>query len=70
MFDYLKLKAKIMETYKTQEAFAKAMEMSLTALNQRLNGVVDWKTTEVVKACELLGVDLSDAWIYFFNQKV
>lgn len=70
MFDYLKLKAKIMETYKTQEAFAKAMEMSLTALNQRLNGVVDWKTTEVVKACELLCVDLSDAWIYFFNQKV
>lgn len=70
MFDYQKLKAKIMEKFKTQAAFAEAMGMSLTALNQRLNGAVEWKTPEMVKACALLEVELSEAWEYFFNKKV
>lgn len=68
--DYQKLKAKIMEMYKTQAAFAEAMGMSLTALNQRLNGVVEWKTPEIVKACGLLGIELCEAWAYFFVKKV
>lgn len=70
MFDYLKLKAKIMEEYKTQSAFAVAMGMSLTALNQRLNGMVEWKTKEIVKACDLLEIDLTEAWKYFFIKTV
>lgn len=70
MFDYHKLKVKIMDVYKTQAAFAEAMGMSLTALNQRLNGAVEWKTPEIAKACELLGIELSEAWEYFFNKKV
>lgn len=42
--DYKKLKLKIKEVYETQEAFAKVMGMSQTALNQRLNGSVDLNT--------------------------
>lgn len=68
--DYRKLKGKIKEVYDTQAAFAKAMEMSNTALNQRLNGAVEWKTPEMVKACQLLGINLNEAWRYFFIQKV
>ena len=70
MFDYWNLKGRIREKWQTQEAFAKTMGMSLTALNQRLNGVVDWKMTEVAKACEHLDIQPSDAWIYFFKPKV
>lgn len=70
MFNYQKLKAKIMEVFKTQAAFAEAMGMSLPALNQRLNGAVEWKTREIVKACELLNIELVDAWKYFFNRLV
>ncbi len=70
MFDYKKLKLKIKEVYDTQEAFADAMGMSYTALNQRLNNVVEWKTPEIAKACELLHIPLSEAHLYFFNLKV
>ena len=68
--DYKKLKLKIKEVHDTQEAFAKAMEMSQTALNQRLNGSVEWKSSEIAKACDLLHIPLSDAHLYFFVLKV
>lgn len=70
MFDYQKLKGKIVEVFKTQAAFAEAMDMDLTSLNQRLNGKVEWKTPEIVRACELLGIELSDSWQYFFVKKL
>lgn len=69
-FDYKKLKLKIKEVFDTQEAFADAMEMKRTPLNQRLNGGVQWTISEVVKACELLGIPLEEAHLYFFTQKV
>lgn len=68
--DYKRLKLKIKEVFDTQEAFAKAMEMSQTALNQRLNGVVQWKTSDIAKACDLLNIPLTEAHLYFFTQKV
>lgn len=70
MFDYKKLKLKIKEVYDTQPAFAKAMEMSYTALNQRLNNVVKWTAPEITKACELLHIPLAEAHLYFFTLKV
>lgn len=70
MFDYKELKLQITRVFDTQAAFAEAMEMSLTALNQRLNNVVEWKAPEIAKACELLGIDISDSWQYFFTKKV
>jgi len=67
---YKKLKLKIKEVFDTQEAFAVAMEMSRTALNQRLNGSVEWKMSEIAKVCDLLHIPLTDAHLYFFKQKV
>ena len=64
--DYKKLKLKIKEVFDTQDAFSKAMEMSRTALNQRLNGSVEWKMSEVAKVCDLLHIPLTDAHLYFF----
>lgn len=70
MFDYKKLKLKIKEVYDTQEAFADAMDMNYTSLNQRLNNAVEWKTQEVVQACDLLHIPLVEAHEYFFTRKV
>jgi len=70
VFDYKKLKLKIKEVYDTQRAFAKAMGMNYTAINQRLNNVVNWTAQEIAKACELLHIPLSEAHLYFFAQKV
>lgn len=64
---YRKLKGKIKEVFDTQEAFAEAMGMSKTALSQRLNGSVEWKASEIAKACDLLHIPLADAFLYFFT---
>jgi len=69
-FNYKMLKLKIKEVYETQEAFAEAMGMSYTILNQRLNNVVQWKSPEIAKACELLHIPLTDAHLYFFTLEV
>ena len=69
MFDYSKLYGKIKEVFGTQEAFAEAMEMSRTAINARLKQSVEWKSPEIFKACELLGIPLSDSHLYFFSLK-
>lgn len=68
--DYKDLKLRIIKVYDTQKAFAVAMGMSRTALNQRLNGLVEWKTSEIIKACELLDIPISEAHTYFFIVKV
>lgn len=68
--EYKMLKLKIKEVFDTQEAFAEAMGMSKTALNQRLNNAVEWKSSEIAKACDLLHVDLAEAHVYFFTPKV
>lgn len=67
---YRKLRGKIKEVYDTQEAFGKAMGMSKATLCQRLKGAVEWKMSEISTACELLGIPLAEAHLYFFNQKV
>ena len=65
--DYKKLKLKIKEVFDTQEAFAKAMSMGKTTLSQRLNGSAEWKASEIAKACDLLHIPLTDAYLYFFT---
>ena len=68
--DYKELKLKIKAVFDTQEAFSKAMGISKTALNQRLNGSVEWKVSDIAKACDLLHIPLADAHLYFFVEKV
>lgn len=69
LIDYSELKGKIRAVFTTQEAFADAMGMSRTAINQRLTGAVEWKSHEMVKACELLSIPLESAYIYFLTLK-
>lgn len=68
--DYRKLKGKIKEVFDTQDAFAKALGLSYTSLNFKINDKRDWTVSEIMKACELLNIQLSDAHLYFFNRKV
>lgn len=64
--DYKKLKLKIIEVYDTQTNFAERMDMAKSSLNLRLNNKVEWKASEVARACELLEIPLSEAATYFF----
>lgn len=67
---YRKLRARIMELFGTQGDFADAMDMGRITLNTKLNGKSDWTASEIVKACELLEIELSEAWLYFFNEEI
>lgn len=64
---YRKLRGKIKEVFLTQEAFGKKMGFSKTQLSQRLNGSVEWKVSEIAKACDLLHIPYAEAYLYFFS---
>ena len=63
---YAKLRGKIVEKFRTQFAFAQAMEMNVATLKGKLNGKSQWGSDEIAKACALLEIPLSEAHEYFF----
>lgn len=70
MFDYSKLRGRIIEIFKTQQEFAKQMNCSERTLSNKLNGNIEWKQGEIVKAMELLKLSIKDISVYFFTYKV
>ena len=68
--EYSKLCGRIKEVFGTQKAFARAMDMNECTLSLKLRGKAEWTRGEIVRACELLGIPLEEAHIYFFTQKV
>lgn len=67
---YAKLRGKIREVFGTQDKFAEAMGMSTVSMSQRLNGKLEWKTSEIALACKVLGIPLEDNATYFFDKRV
>ena len=61
-----KLKLKILDVFDTLKAFAEAMGFTKTQLSQRLNGNVEWKASEIARACDLLHIPYAEAYLYFF----
>lgn len=70
MYDYSKLNGKIKEVYRTQEAFAKKIGIGTVSLNKRLNNKLEFSQTEMLDACEALGVEKEEIPTYFFTPKV
>lgn len=70
VFDYRKLKGKIIEKFATQYAFAKEFGWSERTLSLKLNGSRAWKQPDICKAIELLGLTKNDIREYFFEEKV
>ena len=69
-FDFSRLRGRILTVYKTQEAFAVAMEKSVCSINQKLNNKTQWTAVEIRKACELLGIHQHEIPEYFFVPKI
>lgn len=70
MYNLNKLKGRIIEKFGTQGNFAKAMGMSERTVSLKLDNQVDWKQSEIVKACELLEIPKEEIADYFFTLKV
>lgn len=69
-YDYSRLLGKIVEKYGTQAKFASAMGLSEHTISKKLNVVIGWKQSEILKACDLLGIPFNEVGDYFFTLKV
>ena len=68
--DYSKLRGKIKEKFVCNLNFAIKMGISERTLSLKLNNIVGWKQSEIFEACDLLNIDYSEIYIYFFKQNV
>lgn len=64
-----KLKAKVLEKYDNQKAFAKALGIPQATLSRYLNGR-EWKGSTLVKAVALLEIPVDQIYTYFFEPEV
>lgn len=70
VFDYSKLRGKIVENFGTQQAFSRSMNFSERTLSLKLNSKISWTQPEMKLACELLDIPVGDIHLYFFTPKV
>ena len=69
-YDYSKLLGRITEKLKTQTRFAREMGWSERTNSIKLNGVVDWKQSDILRACEVLEIEMDEIPAYFFTVNV
>ena len=68
MRTYGKLRELIREKFGTLGNFADAMGMDRSTLSNKINGITAWKQDEIEKACNLLGIPMSEVYGYFFYE--
>ncbi len=70
IFDFSELEGKIKQYYGTQDEFAKAIPMSLSSFNQKINNKVDFSNQNIKKMATLLHIETDDIGRIFFKLKV
>ena len=63
---YSKLRGLIKEKGLSESDLAKEINLSSSSLSCRLNGKVDWTVPEVRAICDVLQIDKSEIYKYFF----
>lgn len=66
MFNYSKLRGRIVEMYGSQRKFAKALGISNEAVSKKMHGKIAFQQAEMVTISELLDFPISDIDKYFF----
>lgn len=67
MYQYNKLRGRIIERYKTQRNFANALELSNNSVSKKLNCKTSFTQEEMNKWAELLDINLKEYPDYFFT---
>ena len=65
-----KLKELIVKKYGTQKEFAKAIGMNAATLSRCLNGLLEWRGSDLLAAIKALKIPYKDVNLYFFVPKV
>jgi len=67
---YRKLRGKIKEVCGTQDAFSEKLGIGRVSLSQRLNNQLEFSQDEMLKSCDILGIQMEDLPSYFFTTNV
>lgn len=70
MFDFSKLRGRIIEKFGTIRAFAEAVDTSLVSVSHKLNGRTDISRADIIKWSEILDISPAEYGAYFFTPKV
>lgn len=66
-YTYNKLRGRIVERYRTQDAFAKAIGITKNALSRKMTGKAGISQEDIAKWCQLLDIDIREIGEYFFT---
>jgi DNA-binding Xre family transcriptional regulator len=67
-YDYSKLKSKMVEKGYNQETLAKAINMGVNSLSNKLNNRYPFKSQDMADICRVLDINPIDIGIYFFSK--
>lgn len=70
LFNYSKLKGRIVEKFGTQNKFAEVNNMSNRSMSLKLNNGIGLSQEEILDWCEKLEICTNDIPTYFFTRKV
>lgn len=65
-----KLKGRIAEKGYTLSSLSEAVKMSRPCLRKKINGLTDFKVSEIEKVCSVLEIPHAEIDIYFFTVDV
>jgi transcriptional regulator with XRE-family HTH domain len=68
--DFSNLRGEIKKKYRRQSDFAAQIGINPASLSAKLNGKSEWTSEEILNTCNLLNIQLDEAWKYFFTPKV
>jgi hypothetical protein len=68
--DTSKLRGRIVEKCRNLQIFADCMGINSATLSKKLAGRTSWDQQEILRAVELLDLEVSDIPAYFFTEKV
>ena len=70
VFDYSKLRGRIIEKYGYTKEFARAIGTSPTSLSLKLNNKGSFSQAEIKRAIDVLGIEPGSVTSYFFAVKL
>ena len=70
IFDYSKLRGRIVEKYGTQSEFAKAFGISNNSMSRKLNNKNSFSVDDIIRITQMLDIQSKDVSSYFFTEKV
>lgn len=70
LFDYSKLRGRIVEKFKTITVFAEAVGVTKQSISSKLTSGLPFNVAEIIRWMKLLEIDDSDVMAYFFTLQV